>query len=429
MASVFKAYEASLDRYVALKVLPPEFLHDPTFAERFRREAQTIARLEHPQIIPIFAYDIDAANRDAVDGHAPHLGRFAVAAHQARTSRSRGVRAHPERRGGRARLRAQRGRDPSRRETAKRPARRFGARVPRGLRHREDGRGERAHDPDRHDHGHAAVHGARAGARQVDRQVDRHLRARHRGLRALHRPRSLLRGHAGRRADEAGERAHAPAAGVGSPGGSDARHPARHREGSGRAMAVGERLRPGRHQRDHPGGRHRPHRGDARAQPGDGSGHDRAQPERRRRDGRRQDRAQQDRGGPARPGCQAGAAQSSTRAGEWGSRRSCSWASLSPAPPRRISASVTGRERKRPPRSPPPRLPHRFRCWPQLRSPTRLPKRAAAATPAPGPTQTPHRDRDTRKPPPRRDPAERVEGVEGIADSGSTPRAHEHAQA
>ena len=37
MASVFKAYEASLDRYVALKVLPPEFLHDPTFAERFRR--------------------------------------------------------------------------------------------------------------------------------------------------------------------------------------------------------------------------------------------------------------------------------------------------------------------------------------------------------------------------------------------------------
>jgi tRNA A-37 threonylcarbamoyl transferase component Bud32 len=60
MASVFKAYEASLDRYVALKVLPPEFLHDPTFAERFRREAQTIAKLEHPQIIPIFAYDIDA---------------------------------------------------------------------------------------------------------------------------------------------------------------------------------------------------------------------------------------------------------------------------------------------------------------------------------------------------------------------------------
>ena len=59
MASVYKAYEAALDRHVALKVLPREFLHDPSFAERFRREAQVVARLEHPNIIPIYAYDID----------------------------------------------------------------------------------------------------------------------------------------------------------------------------------------------------------------------------------------------------------------------------------------------------------------------------------------------------------------------------------
>src|SRR5512143_3075513 len=39
MASVFKAYEPKLERYVALKVLPREFLHDPGFAERFKREA------------------------------------------------------------------------------------------------------------------------------------------------------------------------------------------------------------------------------------------------------------------------------------------------------------------------------------------------------------------------------------------------------
>jgi serine/threonine-protein kinase len=58
MASVYKAYEAALDRNVAIKVLPPEFLHDPTFAERFRREAKVVARLEHPNIIPIFAFDI-----------------------------------------------------------------------------------------------------------------------------------------------------------------------------------------------------------------------------------------------------------------------------------------------------------------------------------------------------------------------------------
>jgi serine/threonine-protein kinase len=59
MASVFKAYEARLDREVALKVLPREFLHDPGFAERFTREAKAVAKLEHPNIVPIYAYDID----------------------------------------------------------------------------------------------------------------------------------------------------------------------------------------------------------------------------------------------------------------------------------------------------------------------------------------------------------------------------------
>jgi len=59
MASVYKAYEAALDRYVAIKVFPPEFLSDPDFAERFRREAKVIARLEHPHIIPVYAFGID----------------------------------------------------------------------------------------------------------------------------------------------------------------------------------------------------------------------------------------------------------------------------------------------------------------------------------------------------------------------------------
>jgi predicted Ser/Thr protein kinase len=61
MASVFKAYEPKLERYVALKVLPREFLHDPGFAERFKREAKAIAKLEHPNIVPIYAYGIDEA--------------------------------------------------------------------------------------------------------------------------------------------------------------------------------------------------------------------------------------------------------------------------------------------------------------------------------------------------------------------------------
>jgi len=61
MASVYRAYEAKLDRYVALKVLPREFLHDPSFANRFREEARLVAKLEHPSIVPIYAYDIDEA--------------------------------------------------------------------------------------------------------------------------------------------------------------------------------------------------------------------------------------------------------------------------------------------------------------------------------------------------------------------------------
>ena len=59
MASVYKAYQAKLDRHVALKVLPQEFLHDPTFAKRFEREAMVVAKLEHPNIVPIYDYGID----------------------------------------------------------------------------------------------------------------------------------------------------------------------------------------------------------------------------------------------------------------------------------------------------------------------------------------------------------------------------------
>ncbi len=59
MASVYVAHDPALERNVALKVLPREFLHDPDFAERFRREAKVIASLEHPNIIPIYAFDIE----------------------------------------------------------------------------------------------------------------------------------------------------------------------------------------------------------------------------------------------------------------------------------------------------------------------------------------------------------------------------------
>ncbi|MBN2387583.1 MAG: protein kinase [Anaerolineales bacterium] len=53
MATVYKAYHAGLDRYVALKVLNMVFLNDLSFLARFEREARLLARLEHPNIVPI----------------------------------------------------------------------------------------------------------------------------------------------------------------------------------------------------------------------------------------------------------------------------------------------------------------------------------------------------------------------------------------
>jgi serine/threonine-protein kinase len=60
MAAVYEAYDSSLERAVALKVLPPELLRDESFASRFRQEGRVVARLEHPNIVPIYTSGIDA---------------------------------------------------------------------------------------------------------------------------------------------------------------------------------------------------------------------------------------------------------------------------------------------------------------------------------------------------------------------------------
>ncbi|MHC4990880.1 MAG: protein kinase domain-containing protein [Planctomycetota bacterium] len=53
MGVVYKARQRGLDREVALKLLPPEIGADPTFAERFGREARALARLQHPNIVMV----------------------------------------------------------------------------------------------------------------------------------------------------------------------------------------------------------------------------------------------------------------------------------------------------------------------------------------------------------------------------------------
>src|SRR6266705_4574963 len=56
MATVYKAYQASVDRYVAVKVLPSQLAESQEFVTRFQQEARIIARLEHPHILPVFDY-------------------------------------------------------------------------------------------------------------------------------------------------------------------------------------------------------------------------------------------------------------------------------------------------------------------------------------------------------------------------------------
>ena len=54
MAVVYKALDKNLDRVVAVKVLPLSMAYDNEFVERFQREAKTAAKLEHPNVIPIY---------------------------------------------------------------------------------------------------------------------------------------------------------------------------------------------------------------------------------------------------------------------------------------------------------------------------------------------------------------------------------------
>ena len=73
MAEIFQARDILLDRSVAIKVLFAEFAVDPAFVERFRREAQSAAGLNHPNIVGV--YDWGRVNNtyyiamEFVDGH------------------------------------------------------------------------------------------------------------------------------------------------------------------------------------------------------------------------------------------------------------------------------------------------------------------------------------------------------------------------
>ncbi|UCD57114.1 MAG: serine/threonine protein kinase, partial [Candidatus Hydrogenedentota bacterium] len=54
MGVVYKARQISLDRVVALKILPPNLSSDPSYIKRFEREARAVAKLSHPNILHIY---------------------------------------------------------------------------------------------------------------------------------------------------------------------------------------------------------------------------------------------------------------------------------------------------------------------------------------------------------------------------------------
>lgn len=65
MATVYHAHHPQLERDVAIKVMHQNFLDDEGFVARFKREAQIVAKLSHPHIVPV--YDFDEHN------HQPYL--------------------------------------------------------------------------------------------------------------------------------------------------------------------------------------------------------------------------------------------------------------------------------------------------------------------------------------------------------------------
>jgi WD40 repeat protein len=54
--AVYRAYHATLNREVAIKIIKPQYANHPDFIRRFEAEAQLVARLEHPHIVPLYDY-------------------------------------------------------------------------------------------------------------------------------------------------------------------------------------------------------------------------------------------------------------------------------------------------------------------------------------------------------------------------------------
>ncbi len=87
MSTVYRAYDETLERWVAIKVLHVALSHDPLQLERFRREARTIARLSHPHIVTVIDAGEDEGHPfivleyidgETLKGRVRRLGRLPI---------------------------------------------------------------------------------------------------------------------------------------------------------------------------------------------------------------------------------------------------------------------------------------------------------------------------------------------------------------
>src|SRR5215831_10071101 len=72
MGAVYRATDTKLNRDVAIKVLPPGFAEDVARMQRFEREAQVLASLNHPNIAAVYGVEQGAIVMELVEGEDLH---------------------------------------------------------------------------------------------------------------------------------------------------------------------------------------------------------------------------------------------------------------------------------------------------------------------------------------------------------------------